>query len=317
MKHLRQHTFTRLNLQRALGALWVIDGLLQAQPYMFSDDFARDVINPAGDHQPAAIAWAVHHSASLIGHAPWLTNAAFAGIQLALGIGLLAARRHRARWLAASVVWALGVWTLGEGLGGIASGTASILTGAPGAALLYAVLAVAAWPVPAADRPQPPSRTRPDIPSWVTFAWVATWLGAAALQLLGPQRSGPAVASALSNGPTALRTLNNRLSAAASEHGAIAVIITVATFAVIGLLPACGQRRLGYGLGGLVSVGIWIFGQDLGQLSSGRSTDVNTGPLLLLLAVACAFAQPSAAARPRASLRYTGSTASTGAVATT
>jgi hypothetical protein len=38
------------------------------------------------------------------------------------------------------------VWWLGEGLGGIFTGLASPLTGGPGAAVLYALLAVLIWP---------------------------------------------------------------------------------------------------------------------------------------------------------------------------
>ena len=44
--------------------------------------------------------------------------------------------------LAASIAWALAVWWLGEGLGGVLTGAASPVTGAPGAALLYALAAV-------------------------------------------------------------------------------------------------------------------------------------------------------------------------------
>jgi hypothetical protein len=51
--------------------------------------------------------------------------------------------------LGASVAWALGVWWFGEGLGGVLAGTASPVNGAPGAVLLYALLAVLLWP---ADR---------------------------------------------------------------------------------------------------------------------------------------------------------------------
>jgi hypothetical protein len=70
--------------------------------------------------------------------------------QLALGAGLLFRRTARAA-LAGTIAWGLAVWWLGEGLGGIlGSATSSPLTGAPGAAVLYALLvllALAFWPV--------------------------------------------------------------------------------------------------------------------------------------------------------------------------
>jgi hypothetical protein len=48
--------------------------------------------------------------------------------------------------LVGSVAWSLAVRWLGEGLGGLFTGTASPITGAPGAVLLYALIAVLAWP---------------------------------------------------------------------------------------------------------------------------------------------------------------------------
>ena len=52
--------------------------------------------------------------------------------------------------LAASIVWALGVWWFGEGLGMVLTNRASPVNGAPGLVILYALLAVLLWP---ADRP--------------------------------------------------------------------------------------------------------------------------------------------------------------------
>ena len=65
--------------------------------------------------------------------APAVADVCFGLIQLTLGAGLL--HRRTVRWaLAASVLWALSVWYLGEGLGGLGGGQASLLTGAPGSA---------------------------------------------------------------------------------------------------------------------------------------------------------------------------------------
>jgi hypothetical protein len=72
--------------------------------------------------------------------ASWLNS-----IGALLGVGLLVRRTARVA-LAASIAWALGVWWLGEGLTGLASGQASLINGAPGSAFFYAVLAAAAWP---------------------------------------------------------------------------------------------------------------------------------------------------------------------------
>ena len=73
------------------------------------------------------------------------TNAVFATIQLLLGLGIAWRPTLRAA-LAGSVAWALGVWWFGEGLGGVLNGAASPLNGAPGAVIIYALLAVLLWP---------------------------------------------------------------------------------------------------------------------------------------------------------------------------
>ena len=184
----RRAHLTRRGLQAALGLLWLADGALQLQPIMLSTRFARQIISPAGDGQPALVAGPVHWAARLIAAHPVTWDIPFAIIQLLLGLGLLYPRTAKLA-LAASLPWALGVWYLGEGLGGIASGSASLLTGAPGAVLLYAVLALAAWP----------RRDRPDVPParWLTPAWA----GGAVLQALPANRSPAAVASAI--GPAA------------------------------------------------------------------------------------------------------------------
>ena len=79
--------------------------------------------------------------------------------------------------------WSIGVWFLGEGLGGVTGGTATFLSGAPGAAALYAVLALAAWPTldsPSRTRVEglfAPGRTDDGIASWFAVAWATTWVG--------------------------------------------------------------------------------------------------------------------------------------------
>jgi hypothetical protein len=76
-------------------------------------------------------------------------NTAFALIQLAIAVGLLWRPAVKAA-LAASVAWALGVWLLAEGLGGVLTGTASPLTGTatdPNTGPVLVLLAVAYWPL--------------------------------------------------------------------------------------------------------------------------------------------------------------------------
>src|SRR4051812_7494192 len=136
---------TRRGLQVALGLFWLLDGVLQAQPFMFTRAFATQVIAPVGQGQPGFVSGPVHWVSTVIAAHPVAWNVPFAAIQILLGVGLLVPRTARLT-LAASIAWALPVWYLGEGLSGMASGQASLITGAPGAALIYVILAAAAWP---------------------------------------------------------------------------------------------------------------------------------------------------------------------------
>ena len=78
-------------------------------------------------------------------------NAVFATAQLALAAGLPCRLAVKAA-LAATIVWSVAVWWLGESLGGIFTGAASPLSGAPGAVILYALVAILAWPSHSGDR---------------------------------------------------------------------------------------------------------------------------------------------------------------------
>ena len=131
-------------LQLGLAAIWLLDGVLQYQSFMFSHGFAQMLAQSAAGN-PAVIAHPITWAAGIVAHHPVPTNAAFATIQLLLGLGIALRPTIRAA-LAASIVWSVAVWWFGEGLGGVLSGGASPLDGAPGAVILYALLAVLVWP---------------------------------------------------------------------------------------------------------------------------------------------------------------------------
>ena len=127
-------------LQLGLAALWLLDGVLQFQPFMYTKAFTQMLASSAAGN-PAVIARPITWDASLLQHHLVPLNTIFATIQLLLGLGI-ALRPTVRPALAASVAWSLAVWWLGEGFGGILSGTASPVGGAPGAVILYALLAV-------------------------------------------------------------------------------------------------------------------------------------------------------------------------------
>src|SRR5689334_11490100 len=129
----------RRRLQLVLGGFWLLDAVLQYQSFMFTRAFAR-MLAESAQGNPAVIAGPVTWSARLIDHRVVVLNAIFATIQLLLGLGI-AWRPTVKIALGASVIWALAVWWLGEGLGLVLTGDASPVNGAPGAVILYALLA--------------------------------------------------------------------------------------------------------------------------------------------------------------------------------
>src|SRR6201996_8579075 len=137
-------------LQLGLAAVWLLDGVLQYQPWMYTKAFG-EMLADAASGNPAVIAAPITWDAHLVEHHLVLLNTVFATIQLLLGLGI-AWRPTVKVALAASVAWSLGVWWIGEGLGGVLNGIADPVTGAPGAVILYALLAVLLWP-PGRDGP--------------------------------------------------------------------------------------------------------------------------------------------------------------------
>jgi hypothetical protein len=309
---------TRRHLQIALGLLWLLDGALQLQPFMLGTGFARQIIAPTAAGQPHAFALVIRWSADVIAAHPAAWDVPFAAIQLLIGLGLLVPRTVRLA-LAASIAWSLGVWVFGEGLSGLPTGHASVLTGAPGSALLYGVLALAAWPRRDASDDAPAR--------WLPVAWLVLWVGGAVFQALPGQNTGTAVAGAISGAADGAPAWLGRLDASVARwsvhHGAAVVVALVVSEAVIGLAVLWSRTRGPAVASGLVLASvIWVLGQDLGQLYSGQATDPNTAPLIVLLGVAIlgsrrsrAFTAPVAMATATSGVTVSAASRSTPGVA--
>jgi hypothetical protein len=285
---------TRRGIQIALAVLWLIDGALQLQPFMFGHGFADQIIAPAGQGQPGFVASAVSWAARVINAHPAAWDSLFAVVQLGIGLALLIRRAARVA-LAASVAWALGVWYLGEGLGGLASGHADLLTGAPGAVLLYAVLAIAAWPTPAIPaetglRRLGRLRTHLSRAAWLPAAWAVLWVGAALLRALPGQNSSPDLSAEIrahaDGAPGWLAHLDRAIAGDVASHPVIAALVIVEAIIGLAALRPGLSRDIACYAGILVSIAFWVVGQSFGQLYSGQATDPNTAPLIALFAIA-------------------------------
>jgi hypothetical protein len=294
---------TRL-AQIILGLIWLIDGALQFQPYMFGKGFITGVIDPNAVGQPAIIAEPITWIAKLIEPHVGVFNGFAATLQVAIGLGLLYRRTVKPALLV-SFVWALGIWFTGEGLGMIFTGNASPFTGAPGAALLYIVAGLMCWP----RRVTEPAGGGVAVKRFGLFGergaravWGALWLGSAALWLLPANDGSDSVHDAIAAVPTGagwLTSLLDDAARAAAGHGAEIAIAMAAISAMVGIGVLRGRHVkafLALGIG--VSLAYWIVGQGLGGVFTGQATDVNAAPLMILIA-GMLYALPERRAVPR------------------
>jgi hypothetical protein len=279
---------TRRTIQIVLGSLWLLDGILQLQHQMFTANFANDIIAPAAQGQPTFVASVMHFFIRVFLLHPAICNSLIALIQMSLGVLILWKRTARLG-LMLSVGWGLFVWYVGEGLGGIASGQTSLLMGAPGAALLYSVIALGVM----ASKTVKNKQSSGSPADWLGFVWVVVWLGGAVLQLMAGQNTTAELSTMISGmaqgAPGWLASLDLHTSSLLHGSGGWVIGLLVIVQALIGilvLLPHRSVRTLAISLGILLSLVFWVIGQSLGAYYTGLATDPNTGPLLILLGIA-------------------------------
>lgn len=274
-----------------LGGLWVLDAVLQAQPSMFSaTGMVGNVVLPAAQGQPGWIAGPMLWGAGIwVSHAAaW--NVAAVTLESLIGFLLLGGRRWPL-WgragLLLSIMWGLIVWFFGEGLGGLFTGSPTYLSGAPGSAFLYVVLAGALL--------LPDSLwSSPRLLSAFRVAVGALWAVGAALQLAPLYWTPLGLVSVLQNVammplPFGLTALDARLVSAMASAPMLwnaALCVTMIGLAVSLLLGRGGRTPYILALVWLAFVWLaflWVVFQGLGMVFSGMATDPNTPPLWALL----------------------------------
>jgi hypothetical protein len=292
----------------SLATLWLLDAALQFQPYMFSSDFPKDILGPAGQGSPVWVSGPVMWSSTLMAQNLVLLNTLFALTQLAIAVGLMVPRTRKPALLA-SIVWALMVWWLGEGFGMVFAGPISPMMGLPGAVILYAVVAVLVWPVTARGSLARAAESMggesmggesvggesvavasPLRAAGAQAVWLALWMLFAVEQLAPVNRAPSAlhdmVAGMADGEPSWIQSIDHLGATLLAGRGAEVSIGLAVMFAVValGILGPARLRRPTLVLAMALAALIWVFGQDFGALATGRATDPNSGPLLILLA---------------------------------
>ncbi|HUN36830.1 MAG TPA: hypothetical protein VMU95_32945 [Trebonia sp.] len=280
----------RRALQLVLGGIWLLDAALQYQPFMFTEGFVSQIIQVNTTGNPAVIADPITWSAGVMAQHILVYNAMFATLQLLIAVGLLYRPTVKVA-LAMSILWAVAVWWIGEGLGDILTGSASPAMGAPGSAIIYALLALLAWPteLEGARPSRVTALTRPD-GAPAQAVWALLWGSLAGFALLPANRSPSTVAAMLSGmqagEPGWIRALDRFLSNVLGQHATLAAI----TIAVLCLLVAAAiiSKRLDRAaviIAVILGAAFWVT-EDFGAIFTGQGTDPGSGPVLIVLAAA-------------------------------
>lgn len=280
-------------LQRILGALWLIDGLLQLQPQMFTMNMVNNIMKPMLEGQPALLTPSLQFIITQTTFHLITVNALIAITEILLGLAFLFIP---ARWIKpvviVSIIWALLVWYGGEGLGMLFTGQASILTGAPGSVFLYTLLSLLVWPRQQSDGDA-------GLLSHTFLRWVLAsfWFFAALLQLQPiwwqPGQISQAIGDLVGQGGLDTMLLDPVLQQVSNATAAIEIplnIVLIAVFLALGIaLIVVKEKRVHYFLIAsiIISVAFWFLTEGFGMLLTGIATDTDTGFLLIVLALTC------------------------------
>lgn len=270
----------RRAVQSVLGLIWLLDGALQFQSFMYGKGFVQMLTGMASG-QPVWLHDSIVWGAQALQQHQAVGNTLCALIQLAIGLGLLY-RRTVVPALVASFAWTLVVWWFGEAFGMLFMTMASPLTGAPGAVVLYAIVGAIVWPT---DRPGGLLGVR-----GAKTAWAAVWLVMAWLWLEAPSSGANAISNTINAAPSGMSWLSTvQYWVAGWTTGAglpIAVVLAIVS-AAIGVAVAAGWRpRAFLALAITLNLAYWVLGQGLGGIFEGGATDPNSGPLFVLFALA-------------------------------
>ena len=211
---------------------------------MFSRAFPAQIMAPTATGVPGVLGESITGMAHFLEPHIAAWNTLFALTQLAIALGIF--WKRSVGWaLAGSVMWAFGVWWFGEGFGGLFT-SASPTMGFPGAVLLYALIAILIFPVPAARdgiRDQGPVRSvaerSPIGMAAARLLWAALWVGFAVYQLLPSNRGADSLSgmvSGMGSGePGWISSLDTRMAQMYAGHGALISLLFAVACVVIGL----------------------------------------------------------------------------------
>ena len=294
---------SRKTLQRILGALWLIDGLLQLQPLMFTGNMINSIMRPMLQGQPGFIEPSLQFIVNQTTEHLALVNVVIAIVQICLGLGfLLLSDRWVKELLVVSIVWSLIVWYGGEGMNMLFTGTASVLSGAPGAVLLYPLLGFAVYPRRKSDPAVRQGKVNVRYDGLLTrkyLRWILSgfWFFAALLQLQPnwwqPGQISQTIGAMVGQGGLNAVLVDPVLQRLSDLTANIEIPLNIALIVVflalgIGLAVVRQERLRPFLIASIaVSVVIWYCTEAFGMILTGMATDFNSGLLVVVMALAC------------------------------
>ena len=281
-------------LRIGFGLLWILDGLLQAQPKMAAG-LASQVIEPIAAASPRWVQHVANWGGTIWSYHPITAGAASVWIQVGIGAWLIIAAHGPWSRLAglAGVAWGLTVWVFGESFGGIFAPGLSWLAGAPGAVLIYVVagaliaLPESAWRSPRLGRLLLSGIGLFFIGMAVLQAWPGRgyWQGTISGQpgtLAGMVQTMSATPQ-----PHILSAWVTAFGTFTAAHGFAVNLFAVAALAVTGIAFASGRPGLirpALVFFTVLCLADWVLIEDFGFLG-GLGTDPNSMIPFVLLAV--------------------------------
>lgn len=299
-------------LRISFGVLWIIDGILQAQPQM-AGGLPAQVVAPGAAASPGWVRDVVNAGGTIWSFHPVQAAASAVWIQAGIGLWLIAAESGWSSRLAglASAAWGLIVWVFGEAFGNIFAPGLSWLTGAPGAVVLYVIaglllaLPARAWAGPRLGRLLLGGIGLFWVGMAVLQAWPGRgfWQGSSDGTLVGMVQDMAGLTQ-----PHPQEAVVSSFASFTSAHGFAVNLVAVIALGLAGLAFLSGRPRV---LRVAIPAAIvfcladWVLIQDLG-VPGGLGTDPNSMVpwALLLWAGYLAITQaPDLAAREVAAVR--------------
>ncbi|MGH7643927.1 MAG: SCO family protein [Candidatus Dormibacteria bacterium] len=280
----------RVFLRRTIGIIWIIDGLLQAQPAM-PGGFAKNVVAPLAAGEPHLLSNLLNWEVYFWQAHPLDLAVATVLVQVGIGAAILAGGDSKLGrvGLWASIGWGLFVWVGGEALGGILVPGATELMGAPGAVLVYVAAAgLLLAPIRIWEDGRVYRGVRLGVGAVLLFGallqalpWEGFWTGSGLSAMFLAMASLPQ--PGFLSGPV--------LAAGhfAQSNPILLNSVFVSAMAVLGAGLVLGRSPKRWTIAALVWLAIsWWIGQDFGALGSKTATDPNLSPLLAVMLI-CAW----------------------------